>query len=79
MSKPIIITTAITCNLDKDIKELPTDADADAKDMDSDTRDMIVGKVYDLKATAKSAAQSITHYLGHPHLAGARRLFWNSL
>merc|ERR1711966_88263 len=37
-----IITTAITCNLDKDIKELPTDADADAKDMDSDTRDMIV-------------------------------------
>ena len=41
-----IITTAITCNLDKDIKELPTDADADAKDMDSDTRDMIVGKVY---------------------------------
>jgi magnesium chelatase subunit H len=41
-----IITTAITCNLDKDIPEIPTAEDADAKDMDMDTRDMIVGKVY---------------------------------
>ena len=40
-----IVTTAITCNLDKDIPEIPTD-DSDAKDMDPDTRDMIVGKVY---------------------------------
>merc|ERR1711966_639596 len=30
-----IITTAITCNLDKDIAEIPTD-DSDAKDMDMD-------------------------------------------
>jgi magnesium chelatase subunit H len=41
-----IVTTAITCNLDKDIPEIPTAEDADAKDMDMDTRDMIVGKVY---------------------------------
>ena len=40
-----IITTAITCNLDKDVPEIPTD-DSDAKDFDQDTRDMIVGKVY---------------------------------
>ena len=40
-----IITTAITCNLDKDIPEIPTD-DSDAKDFDMDKRDMIVGKVY---------------------------------
>ena len=37
-----IITTAITCNLDKDIPEIPTD-DSDAKDFDMDKRDMIVG------------------------------------
>merc|ERR1711871_814053 len=40
-----IITTAITCNLDKDIKELPS-ADVDAADLEQDFRDMIVGKVY---------------------------------
>merc|ERR1719454_2822017 len=40
-----IVVTATTCNLDKDIPEIPTD-DSDAKDMDQDTRDMIVGKVY---------------------------------
>ena len=40
-----IVTTAIQCNLDKDIKELPTEEE-DAKDFDQDKRDMIVGKVY---------------------------------
>merc|ERR1712216_912288 len=40
-----IITTAITCNLDKDIKELPS-ADADAAEFEQEFRDMIVGKVY---------------------------------
>ena len=40
-----IVTTAIQCNLDKDIKELPSEEE-DAKDFDQDKRDMIVGKVY---------------------------------
>ena len=40
-----IVTTAIQCNLDTDIKELPTEEE-DAKDFDQDKRDMIVGKVY---------------------------------
>jgi len=40
-----IITTAITCNLDKDIKELPS-ADADAAEFEQEFRDLIVGKVY---------------------------------
>merc|ERR1712216_911226 len=40
-----IITTAITCNLDKDIKELPS-ADADAAEFEQEFSDMIVGKVY---------------------------------
>ena len=40
-----IITTAITCNLDKDIKELPS-ADADAVEFEQEFRDLIVGKVY---------------------------------
>merc|ERR1719502_97609 len=41
-----IITTAITCNLDKDVEEIPTDPEADAADFDADTRDQVVGKVY---------------------------------
>merc|ERR1719424_1454803 len=41
-----IVTTAITCNLDKDIPEVSDNAEADAKDMDSELRDLIVGKVY---------------------------------
>jgi len=38
--------TAITCNLDKDIPEVPTEDDFDAKDIDNDAREIIVGKVY---------------------------------
>jgi|TARA_B110000003_G_scaffold14922_1_gene14611 magnesium chelatase subunit H len=41
-----IISTAITCNLDKDVEEIPTDPEADAANFDADTRDLIVGKVY---------------------------------
>jgi magnesium chelatase subunit H len=41
-----IVTTAITCNLDKDIPIVSTNAEVDAKNMDNDTRDLIVGKVY---------------------------------
>jgi magnesium chelatase subunit H len=41
-----IITTAMTCNLDKDIPEIPTDGNTDAKDMDMDLRNLIVGKTY---------------------------------
>lgn len=40
-----IITGAITCNLDKDIKDLPNE-DVDAKTMTLEERDIIVGKVY---------------------------------
>jgi len=40
-----IITGAYTCNLDKDIKDLPT-LDDDAKDFTLEQRDAIVGKVY---------------------------------
>ena len=66
-----IITTAITCNLDKDIKELPTDADADAKDMDSDTRDMIVGKVYQKLMEIESRLLPCgLHVVGCPPLRG---------
>ena len=36
-----IISTAITCTLDKDVKEIPTDPEADAADFDADTRDQI--------------------------------------
>ena len=40
-----IVTAAFTCNLDKDIKDLPKLED-DAKNLDQDQRDNIVGKVY---------------------------------
>jgi len=40
-----IIGSARTCNLDKDIKDLPTE-EQDAKDFTLDERDIIVGKVY---------------------------------
>ena len=40
-----IISSARVCNLDKDIKDLPSD-DEDAKDMSLEQRDTIVGKVY---------------------------------
>merc|ERR1719329_233512 len=41
-----IVSTAWTCNLDKDIKDLPDLEGFDAKDTDKEFRDMIVGKVY---------------------------------
>mmetsp|Transcript_31214 Transcript_31214/g.71371 ORF Transcript_31214/g.71371 Transcript_31214/m.71371 type:complete len:1406 (-) Transcript_31214:178-4395(-) len=41
-----IVSTAWTCNLDKDIKELPELETFDAKDFDAEFRDDIVGKVY---------------------------------
>jgi magnesium chelatase subunit H len=41
-----IVTTAMTCNLDKDIPEISAAADGDAKEMDQETRDTIVGKTY---------------------------------
>lgn len=40
-----IISSARTCNLDKDIKDLPTE-EQDAKDFTLEERDTIVGKVY---------------------------------
>jgi len=40
-----IVASARTCNLDKDIKDLPTEED-DAKEMTLDQRDSVVGKVY---------------------------------
>jgi len=40
-----IVGAAWTCNLDKDIKDLPP-LEADAKDLDLEGRDNIVGKVY---------------------------------
>jgi magnesium chelatase subunit H len=40
-----IVTSAITCNLDKDIDDLP-DEDVQAKDLTLEERDNIVGKVY---------------------------------
>merc|ERR1711988_566630 len=40
-----IVATARQCNLDKDIKDLPTE-DVDAKDFTLEQRDAIVGKVY---------------------------------
>jgi len=40
-----IISTARTCNLDKDIPDLPVETD-DAKDFSLERRDNIVGKVY---------------------------------
>jgi len=41
-----IISTAWSCNLDKDIKDLPALETFDAKTIDRDTRDDFVGKVY---------------------------------
>ena len=38
------MTTALVCNLDKDVPEI--DINIDAKDMDNETRNTIVGKVY---------------------------------
>mmetsp|Transcript_22590 Transcript_22590/g.55044 ORF Transcript_22590/g.55044 Transcript_22590/m.55044 type:complete len:1462 (-) Transcript_22590:151-4536(-) len=40
-----IVASARTCNLDKDIKDLPNEED-DAKDLTLDERDRVVGKVY---------------------------------
>jgi len=40
-----IVASARQCNLDKDIKDLPTEEE-DSKDMSLDDRDAIVGKVY---------------------------------
>jgi magnesium chelatase subunit H len=40
-----IVSAARTCNLDKDIKDLPGEMD-NAKDLDIDGRDLVVGKVY---------------------------------
>lgn len=40
-----IVASARQCNLDKDIKDLPTEED-DAKQMTIDQRDRVVGKVY---------------------------------
>jgi len=40
-----IVAAAYTCNLDKDITDLPAE-DADAKSMSLDERDDVVGKVY---------------------------------
>jgi len=40
-----IVASARTCNLDKDIKDLPSEED-DAKDLTLDERDGVVGKVY---------------------------------
>jgi magnesium chelatase subunit H len=41
-----IVSTAWTVNLDKDIKDLPTLDNFDAKNVDQERRDDIVGKVY---------------------------------
>lgn len=41
-----IVSTAWVCNLDKDIKDLPTLESFDAKAVDQERRDDIVGKVY---------------------------------
>lgn len=40
-----IVSSARTCNLDKDIPDLPTES-MDAKDMSMDDRDGVVGKIY---------------------------------
>jgi magnesium chelatase subunit H len=40
-----IVSAARTCNLDKDIKDLPQETD-DAKNLDIEQRDTVVGKVY---------------------------------
>jgi len=40
-----IVSSARTCNLDKDIKDLPLEND-DAKNLTLDERDIVVGKVY---------------------------------
>merc|ERR1719160_1058460 len=40
-----IVASARTCNLDKDIPDLPAE-DFDCKDLDLDKRDSVVGKVY---------------------------------
>jgi magnesium chelatase subunit H len=40
-----IVSSARTCNLDKDITDLPTEAQ-DAKDFTIDERDAVVGKIY---------------------------------
>ena len=39
-----IVSAARTCNLDKDIKDLPTESD-DAKALTQEQRDLVVGKV----------------------------------
>jgi len=41
-----IVSTAWTCNLDKDIKDLPELETFDAKEIDQEARDDIAGKVY---------------------------------
>lgn len=40
-----IVSSARTCNLDKDISDLPSESD-DAKNLSQDERDLVVGKVY---------------------------------
>ena len=40
-----IVSSARTCNLDKDINDLPSESD-DAKTLSLDERDLVVGKVY---------------------------------
>ena len=45
----VLMVMCVQCNLDKDIKDLPTEAN-DAKDMNLEQRDLVVGKVH--KATA---------------------------
>jgi len=40
-----IVSSARTCNLDKDIKDLPSESD-DAKNLNQEQRDTVVGKVY---------------------------------
>ena len=40
-----IVSSARTCNLDKDINDLPSESD-DAKELTLEQRDMVVGKVY---------------------------------
>jgi magnesium chelatase subunit H len=39
-----VVAAARQCNLDKDIKDLPTE-EADAKEMTLDQRDLVIGKV----------------------------------
>lgn len=64
-----IVSTARTCNLDKDIKDLPAD-DFDCGTLDIDGRDRVVGKVYNQLMEIESRLLPCgLHTIGEPPTA----------